>query len=361
MILIISYFNYLTRLKISAQKKFTQCKKGISEYWNTHSGDWHWLTEEPASVASINRSLWQASVPSFSFYFMLALSGLVATLGLLGNSVAIIIGAMIIAPLMGPIIGMAYSIVVANRRLLRRSTLTVVTGVILTILTSTFVASILGLPNIESEIVSRSNPTLIDLAIALAAGAAGAFAHSRRRIANALPGVAIAVALVPPLSVVGIGLALYKYELAIGAMLLFLTNLTGIIFSGGIVFLSQSYGSIERAKRGLSISVVILFLLGLPLGIALEELIVKESVQATVEEMIRRRTLTFSQTDIRSIEVEPLQDIVIVRMEVAAPRDSISANQIELVQEFVSREVDKPVSLQVRIIAIEVIELPVNK
>ncbi len=360
MLLISFGYNYLTRLKIYMVKTLISWKTNIIEYWNTHSGDWHWLREKPASIARLNRNLWRASVPSFSFHFMLALSSTISTLGLLANSVAIIIGAMIIAPLMGPIIGIAYAMVVANRRLLRRSSLTLLTGTILTVFISWLMAGMLGMTALDSEVLSRSNPTLIDLAIALAAGAAGAFARSRSRIADALPGVAIAVALVPPLSVVGIGLALGQEELAFGALLLYLTNLTGIIFSGGIVFLCQSYGSIAKAKQGLSISLVTLFLLGLPLGFALEELLVKERVRSSVEQMIRTHTVTFSRSDILSINIDPQKDLVVVQIDVAAAPNSISDRQIELVRDFIARELEKPVSLKVRVIPISSIEIPVD-
>jgi uncharacterized hydrophobic protein (TIGR00271 family) len=96
---------------------------------------------------------------------------------------------------------------------------------------------LIGLKTVDSEILSRTNPTLIDFGIAMAAGMAGAFANSRRSISSALPGVAIAVALVPPLSVVGIGLSLGQQEITVGSSLLFCTNLICIIFFGGLVFL----------------------------------------------------------------------------------------------------------------------------
>ncbi len=358
MLLVSSSFNYLARLKSVIQRKYAVYKECLVEYWHAHSGDWNWLIEQPKDIATINRNLWIASVPSFSFYFMLGLSGLIATMGLLANSVAIIIGAMIIAPLMGPIIGIAYSMVVANRRLLRRSSLTLLKGVILTVATSWGAASMVGLTNINSEILARTNPTLLDLGIALAAGAAGAFANSRHRIADALPGVAIAVALVPPLSVVGISLANGQQELLTGALLLFLTNLIGIIFSGGLVFICQSYGSIEKARQGLAISILALFLLGVPLGFSLERLLVQESVRRSVNSLIRRRSVTFSRTDIRSIKVNSQKDFVFVQIEVAAPLESISENQVKLVRNFISRELKKPVRLRVRVIPVNLLEAP---
>ena len=330
----------------------------LKKFWHLHNGDWHWLKEKPTPIASINRSLWRASVPSFAFHFMLGLSAIIATLGLLANSVAIIIGAMIIAPLIGPIMGMTYSTIIGNRRLLRRSSLTLLSGVILTIALSWIVASAVGLKTVDSEIWSRANPTLIDLGIAMAAGAAGAFANTRRRIADALPGVAIAVALVPPLSVVGIGLSLANIQLAAGSSLLFLTNLISIIFTGGLVFLFQSYGNLERAKHGLFFSTCMLFLLGFPLYFSLNNLLIEKNVHYQINDLIINRTETFANVDIESIVVTPRPDRLEVEMEVSAPIDSISQNQINLVRDFLVKQIGQSIELDVEVSPVRKLQAP---
>ncbi|MEL6787757.1 MAG: TIGR00341 family protein, partial [Cyanobacteria bacterium J06607_15] len=313
--------------------------------------------DKPIPIASLSRNLWRASVPSLSFYFLLGLSGVIATLGLLANSVAIIIGAMIIAPLIGPITGIAYSTTVANRRLLRRSFLTLATGVIFTVFISFLVAWAIGLESVTPEILARTNPTLLDLVIALAAGAAGAFANTRRRIADALPGVAIAVALVPPLSVVGIGLALRNSTLAFGASVLFITNLTGIIFSGVVILLLQSYGSVKRAKQGLIFSVTMLVILGIPLGLSLKGLIVENNVIYSVNQIVRNQATAFDNSDIRSIEVVSREPIL-VEIEVAATPDSLNRDRLMQVKTELAAKLNEPVQLEVKIIPLETIFLP---
>lgn len=358
MLLLNPNVSWYGRLKSYFRQKYPVQAKNLEEFWNSQSGDWHWLTDKPLTIATINRNLWRASVPSLSFYVLLGLSGVIATLGLLSDSVAIIIGAMIIAPLIGPITGVAYSTTVANRRLLRRSFLTLFTGVIFTVFISSATVLLVGLKNVTPEILSRTTPNLLDLIIALAAGAAGAFANTRRRIADALPGVAIAVALVPPLSVVGIGLAWGKSSLAIGALLLFVTNLTGIIFSGVIVLLLQAYGSIERAKQGLIFSLTILLILGIPLGWSLRNLILQNNVRYDVNQIVRHQLITFAQSDIRSIEVKPHQDVISIAMEVTAPPNSINRHQLTLVRDRLSQKLGKEVKLEVEIIPIETISIP---
>ena len=157
MIIIVSNPRYTTYFRWYLRKVNRKLK--LKRLWSQDNGNWYWLKEKATPIASINRSLWRLSVPSFSFHFMLGLSAIIATLGLLANSVAIIIGAMIIAPLMGPIVGMAYSTAMGNRKLLRRSSLTVLKGIVLTVVISWLTASIMGLKTVDSEIISRTNPT----------------------------------------------------------------------------------------------------------------------------------------------------------------------------------------------------------
>ena len=352
---------YTTRLKLLLRK----VNRNFKRLWEQDNGNWHWLKEKPTTIASLNRSIWRLSVPSFSFHFMLSLSAIIATLGLLANSAAVIIGAMIVAPLMGPIVGMAYSTAMGNRRLLRRSSFTVIKGILLTIGVAWLVTSIIGLDTVDAvdtEIMSRVKPTLIDFGIAMAAGAAGAFAHTRRSISSAMPGVAIAVALVPPLSVVGIGLAQGEMNIAFGALLLFLTNLICIIFFGSLVFLFQSYGNLERAKKGLAMSTAVMFLLGIPLSLSMRELIIKKNVRHQVEDFILYETETFTKSEIDSsvdsIVVTPRNGYLRVDIKVAAPLGSISQNQVESVQTALAEKIGKDIFLNVEIVPLQRLVVP---
>ncbi|WP_227788810.1 MULTISPECIES: TIGR00341 family protein [unclassified Nodularia (in: cyanobacteria)] len=334
-------------------------KQRLTEIKQSNSGEWHWLAEKPMPIAALNRSLWRGAISSKNFYILLFLSGIISTVGLLANSAATIIGAMIVAPLMGPIIAIAYSMAVGNQRLLKRSSFTLFTGIVLTVVTSMIIARIVGIKTFGPEIWGRVSPTLLDLAVALAAGAAGAYAKSRRHVADALPGVAIAVALVPPLSVIGIGIAIGSPSVTNGASLLFLTNLIGIIFSGALVFLAQRYGSLERARQGLILSIGAIFILGLPLGFSLENLLLKERTRRSIEYLLYRRTLTFSSQDIRRIQVERQADYsLVVELEVAAPIGSISENQVNMVRDFVQESLKQPLTLNVRVIPVQEFTAP---
>lgn len=323
-----------------------------------NSGDWHWMENNPLPLKSLNRSLWREADPSFNYFIMLFLSGVIAALGLLAGSTAAIIGAMIVAPLMGPITAMAFAITMGNRRLLKRSGWAVVTGGLLTVGTAYFITTLVGLNTLNPEILERTRPTLIDLVIGLAAGAAGAFAKTRKGVADALPGVAIAVALVPPLSVIGIGLAFGDRAVIIGSTLLFATNLAGIILSGGLVFIWQDYGSLRRAKQGLTTSILVVGLLGIPLGFSMRDLIIEERTRSLVGVLIRRETETFKSTDIRRLRVNADGELLRVDLEVAAPTDSISENQVNLVHQFLEKKLARSIQLEVQVFPVREFSAP---
>ena len=171
------------------------------------------------------------------FAVLLILSTVIATYGVIGDSTATVIGAMIIAPLMTPIMATAAALVMGNMQRAGRSVVVVVSGVFAVIATSWFIGAFLNLAVISfdanSQIISRVSPNLTDLMVALASGAAGAFAMSRDDVADTLPGVAISIALVPPLAVVGLALSGGRWDDAQGALLLFMTNFFSILLAGG--------------------------------------------------------------------------------------------------------------------------------
>ena len=184
------------------------------------------------------------------FWILLALAGIIATAGVVSDSTATVIGAMIVAPLMTPILGSAFALVLADRHRMARSLLVVLGGALLVIALG-YVAGLLDTLNVategNSQVSGRVSPKLIDLVAALATGLVGAFALVRSDVADTLPGVAIAISLVPPLSVIGLTLQEGLYDDALGATLLFLTNVTAIIFTATMVLLY--YGVRDTAKE----------------------------------------------------------------------------------------------------------------
>lgn len=283
----------------------------VSEFWHTLTQDWAVMRETPIIAGELEASLALMSLPCLNFYLLLTLASMIATFGLLTNSAATIIGAMIVAPLMNPIIALAYSLVKFQGKLIERSLFTLSTGVFLVILIGYFTTELLGLKVVGSEILGRIQPNSLDLGVALAAGAAAAFANTRKSIANALPGVAIAVALVPPLSVVGIGLCLGELgdklagyqSIATGSFLLFMTNLAGIIFSASLIFLLQNYGNFKQAMVSLIGFLLLLVILMVPLGFSFDKLYVESVANHTLFQLRQENPELFS----RNSKIETFQ------------------------------------------------------
>lgn len=189
------------------------------------------------------------------FTVLLFLSTIIATFGLLQDSTATVIGAMIVAPLMTPILATTAALVMGRLSRVTESALIVLGGVVMVVGLSFlmgFVTVLVISVDANAQIASRTTPNLDDLIVALAAGAAGAFAYSRDDVADSLPGVAIAIALVPPLSVVGITLSQGAWAAAGGALLLFTTNLLSILLAGGIVFFLLGLGDASVEDRDLT-------------------------------------------------------------------------------------------------------------
>ena len=178
-----------------------------------------------------------------AFWTMLVLSGVIATAGVLADSTATVIGAMIIAPLSTPIMGIALGIV--KRERVRAGRFVMVGGLVVVLIGVAFAFLVPGSIDLQanSQISGRTSPTLIDLVAAVATGLAGAVALSRRDVAAVLPGVAIAISLVPPLAVVGVCLGQGSVVLALGALLLFVSNLVALVLAGTVLFAALGYSA----------------------------------------------------------------------------------------------------------------------
>lgn len=176
----------------------------------------------------------------FDFVAMICLSTLIAALGLIDDSVPVVIGAMLVAPLMTPIIAVGLGLAQENQKLLLSSVKTVgmgfATAFCIGLITGLFAFTFVSDPVATKEMASRNMPGFIDLMVALVSGIAAAYALGRPNLMSAIPGVAIAAALVPPLATSGLALAVGDFTLAAGATLLFLTNMVAIVLAGAIVF-----------------------------------------------------------------------------------------------------------------------------
>ena len=215
-----------------------------------------WLAERPKSVED-RRALYgkilyegpRTRLRVVRFFTLMGFASVIASMGVITDSTAVVIGAMLIAPLMSPLMGIAISLVMGWPRRLARSALVALGGIVFAVL----IGVLLGLsaPTVidtatNSQILARSSPTMLDLITALAAGAAGAYGLSRPDVSDSLPGVAIAISLVPPLTVVGIAYSQGDWGAGNGALLLFATNMLAIMVMGGVTFVATGVTPIHR-------------------------------------------------------------------------------------------------------------------
>ena len=197
-------------------------------------------------------NLFAHSVPSSDFFLMVLLSVLMATLGLLADSSAVIVGSMLIAPILYPALGLAMGIIMSDFSLMTKSFITLIKASALAIALSVVITLLFSsqFGDFNTEIMARTQPSLLYATIGIVAGLAAAFAMVKPKLNETLPGVAISVALVPPLAVVGIGLARLNLTVTLNALLLFLINTAGVVFAATIMFsLMNFYAKRDTAKK----------------------------------------------------------------------------------------------------------------
>jgi uncharacterized hydrophobic protein (TIGR00271 family) len=234
-----------------------------------------------------------------AFWVLLGLAAVIATAGVASDSTATVIGAMIVAPLMTPILGTALSLVLARKGAMVRSLSYVVGGALLVIAIGYFFGAIgpVGMVSeTNTQVTGRVNPRLIDLIAALATGSVGAFALVRSDVSDTLPGVAIAISLVPPLAVVGLLLEAGRYQEASGAFLLFGTNVTAIIATGTVVLLAYRVRDVARASgaevgqlRGRTLVVVaaLIIAVAVPLSVGSTRVVANRLAETTASPIAR--------------------------------------------------------------------------
>ncbi|GAA1699280.1 DUF389 domain-containing protein [Microbacterium sediminicola] len=229
-----------------------------------------------------------------AFLIMLVLSGVIAITGVLADSTATVIGAMIIAPLATPILGIGLGIVVGQLRLVLTSLAWVMIGLAIVVFIGAISARFVADPTtlaVNSQVTGRTSPGLLDLAAALATGTAGAFAIARRDLSAVLPGVAIAISLVPPLAVVGVCAGVGAWDSALGALWLFLSNVVALIIASSIVLTIAGYAkdpaSLPTAKRRRAYTVV---------GVAAAVVIIPLALNTAVSVAIASWGLTIRDT-----------------------------------------------------------------
>lgn len=292
------------------------------------------------------------------FWMLLVLSSIIAAAGVVADSTAAVIGAMIVAPLLGPIQGTMLATVLGDRRNLVRSLGFVVAGAaaavgIGVLVGLTVTGDVVAATN--TQVAGRVSPRLIDLLAALATGVVGSVALVRRDISDTLPGVAIAISLVPPLSVVGLTLESGALTEALGALLLFVTNVVAIIATGiavmsfyGVTKLVGPQGRLAESAVSLKKPVVLLaamlVIIGLPLSLTSARIAATSARDAEIRTAVDEWS---GDTGWGVQSIEQLGDEMVVTLEGPDPVPATEELGIELAE----RGVD-PTSVRVRLIPV---------
>ncbi|MEG4009582.1 DUF389 domain-containing protein [Microcoleus sp. Pol11C1] len=286
-------------------------------------------------------------------YLVLILgSCIIATFGLLANSAAVIIGAMIIAPLMLPIRGLAFGAVEGNVLIFRKGLVALAVGTGLAIFLACFLGALVQLPDFGSEVLARSKPTLLDLGIAIAAGGISGYAKVQPKVSATLAGTAIAVALMPPICVIGLGLSQANWSLSLGASLLYLTNLLGITLSCMLTFLMAGYTPLHRARKALFWALALTAILVIPLGVSFAELIEQAQLEASLKRALLNRTITFQRVELIATDTNWLTKPPEVRL-IVRSSEALTSKQVQLLEEFVEKEMGQPFTLIFQVSQVE--------
>lgn len=285
------------------------------------------------------------------FAFMTLMSAGIAVLGLLLSSPAVVIGAMLLSPLMSPIIGLGFSLALFDYREMRKSLITMAAGTAAAVLFTCLIVLMSPLQAPTEEIIARTRPNLFDLGVAMFAALAGAFAIIRGR-GETIVGVAIATALMPPLAVVGYGLATWNLPVLGGSFALFFTNFVTIALSATVMARFYGFGYTLSAQQSWTQTWVLLLVfaaMAVPLGISLKQ-IASEAV--TINQVRSVLSSRFgASARVTQLDVDFDADPLLVRSVVITPRDQIQ--KVSDVQGELARRLDRPVTLRMDQVALE--------
>jgi len=288
---------------------------------------------------ALDRSLILASVARDArldkkFLLLIILAAAIATLGLLQSSAAVVIGAMLVSPLMGPIMGIGFGLATLESNLIKRSLVTIAAGMAVAILVAMLIIWISPIQDVTPELRARTQPTLLDLGVAVVGGIAGVYAIMRK-LSGVMVGVAIATALVPPLSTVGFGLATGRPDFALGAALLFLTNTLAIAFAATIVARLNHFGPSLTPQHTMVQVVGIIATLGIlsiPLALSLND----------IAREVRARTMVQSELG-RLLGADDRIDSLTVRLD----GDAVAVDGVVLVDRYAA-QLNKALAAAVR-------------
>lgn len=295
--------------------------------------------------------------PDIDYFVLIGLAAAIAALGLLADSAAVVIGAMLVAPLMSPMAGTGLAMVLGEPRFLRLAVGATMRGTLLALVMGLLVGFIPLKEPMTAQVMARTQPTLLDVVVAILSGMAVAYALCRSEATAALPGVAIAAALVPPLSAAGISLANRFYQEFAGALLLFITNFVAISSASALVFLVLGFRPSSAQKerriirsRSAIIAGVFLIIITLLVAYTTLRLAQTSTAEANIRQIAEKGVTEVAGAQLTEINItdqgeEALQIDLIVRSARSIPHSTV----VEL-QEFIATELQREVAMTLTVI-----------
>ncbi|MEB3182759.1 MAG: DUF389 domain-containing protein [Cyanobacteriota bacterium] len=301
-----------------------------------------------------------------AFLVLTVAAGLIATLGLLANSSAVVIGAMLIAPWMLPLRAAAFGILQGRLALVGHALCTLLLGIAITVGLSVLLGAWVAFPIFGSEVSARTQPNLLDLGVALVAGAIAAYAAVSAKAISSLAGTAIAVALVPPVCALGLLLSKAEWGDALGAALLFAANLLGIL-SGALITLALCLPELRvnlwRSRLGL-VSLLLTALLLIPLSGSFLSLLAQArrtaalaDIQQAITLSLRNRTITLGKdAELIAVKIDWDQNPPLIRASVRVTNPRLpTARQVAAVQAYINERQPIRYRLVVQRVSVDVI------
>jgi uncharacterized hydrophobic protein (TIGR00271 family) len=285
-----------------------------------------------------------------TFMTLLLMATMIATFGLYINSSSVIIGAMLLAPLMQPIVSMSMGVLRQDSGLAFDGFKTIAIGVASVLFMAMLISFFTPIEKLTSEMAGRLSPTILDLFVAIISGAAAAYAKSNEKIVGSLAGVAIAVALVPPIAVSGVGLGWGEWHMFGMAFLLFITNLVGIVLAAALMFMFLGYSPLHIARKGVIVWMVIVIMVAIPLYGAfgtMKEDISVQSTLANTEFLVEDETIKLTNVALyHRKEKDEIRCEVITSGRLSKKGKSVLKEKIE---SLVGKEVDVTVTFRYRL------------
>jgi uncharacterized hydrophobic protein (TIGR00271 family) len=253
-----------------------------------------------AQYATLFTNLREESKVNQNFMVLLILATMIATFGLFINSSSIIIGAMLLAPLMQPIVSLSMGVLRQDEALQIHGAKTIAIGVFAVLATAALIALFTPIERLTSEMAGRLSPTILDLFVAIVSGAAAAYAKSNEKILGSLAGVAIAVALVPPIAVAGIGIGWTDWHMFSTAFLLFITNLVGIVLAAAFTFAMLGFSPLHLARKGIAIWLIIVAVVAIPLYSSFSKM--QEDIR--IQKILSNLSFTLGEHEVKLTHIE---------------------------------------------------------